>query len=208
MNNAKIGIEQALRPYASLLSRALIERVIDEAFEILEHVGMRMSIEEGLELLGNSGARVDRHKGHVFITRKMVEAALYSAPAAVNLYDRNGELAVELKDDRVYFFPMASGTDVWDPAMEKIRPAVAKDLVECLKVTNAMKHIAVQSSNYYPSDVPPEVMGYYRNFLALKYGAKPNWGSVPGTLDNVEATLALMTAVRGSEQVLREKPWM
>lgn len=208
MNVANTEIEQTVRPGVNLLSQNLIERVIDEACDVLEQVGIRIQSEEGLDLLGSGGARVDKHKRQVYITRNMVEAALYSAPSAVNLYGRNGNLAAAIEDDQIHFFPMASGTEVWDPVVEQSRPAVARDLVECIQVANAAGNMSLQSSSYYPSDVSAEVMGYYRNYLALKFGTKPNWGSMVGTRDNVEGTLALMTAVRGSEAALRAKPMM
>jgi trimethylamine--corrinoid protein Co-methyltransferase len=124
------------------------------------------------------------------------------------LYDRKGNLSAALEKNNVCFVPMPGCTDVWDTDTKTVRPAVSNDVVECLRLTDAMPNIAVQCSNYYPNDIPSDMTGYYRNFLALKYGTKPNWGSIVGTQDNVEGTLELMTVVRGSEQALREKPLM
>lgn len=208
MNEPKEEIPQTLRPKIRLLSRPLIERIVDEAFDVLEKVGIRMNSQEGLDLLGDHGARIDKVKQQACISRQMVNTALNSAPSSIKLYDRSGALAANLEGNAVHFLPLSGGTHVWDAAIEKIRPALAQDVKDCICVTDAMNHIALQSSNYYPNDIHPEIRSYYRNFLVLKYGKKPNWGSVAATRENVHVMLALMTAVRGSEQGLKEKPLM
>ena len=63
----------------SLLTTEFIERIIEEAKDVLEKTGVWMQSKEGLELLGNGGARIDRGKSKAFIPRRLVEESLKSA---------------------------------------------------------------------------------------------------------------------------------
>ena len=56
------GENSTKRPIMSLLSTKFIERIVDEAKDVLEKVGVWVESEEALELLGNGGARIDRGK--------------------------------------------------------------------------------------------------------------------------------------------------
>jgi len=54
------------RPIMSLLSTEFIERIVEEAKDVLEKVGVWVENEEALELLGNGGARIDRGKERAY----------------------------------------------------------------------------------------------------------------------------------------------
>jgi len=57
------------RPLVSLLSTEFIERIVEEAKDVLEKTGVWVENKEGLELLGNGGARIDRGKEKAYIPR-------------------------------------------------------------------------------------------------------------------------------------------
>jgi trimethylamine--corrinoid protein Co-methyltransferase len=208
MDDGEVEMSTTLCPSLNLLGNRLLERVVEEAFEILKKVGIQVQSKECLDLLASSGSSVYAQKHQAYIPRHLVEQALDSAPSSIKLYDRSCKLDTVLGGNRVNFMSLVGGTDVWDPSVGRVRPASTQDVVECIKVTNALKHITIQSASYYPNDVPAEVRGYFRNYLALKYGTKPTWGSVASSRDNIEITLALLKALCGSGKAFREKPLM
>ena len=57
--------------------------------EILERVGVRLELEEAVDLLKKAGARVDE-KGLVHVPHQLVEKALSTAPQKMVLHDRDG----------------------------------------------------------------------------------------------------------------------
>lgn len=199
---------KAKRPVVSLLTSELIERIIEEAKEVLERVGVWIRDEEGLQLLGNGGARIDREKQRAFIPKKLVDESLKTVPSSIKLYDRVGNLKANLEGNNVYFLPMAGAVKVWDSDTKQIRDAVTKDVIDFVRVTDALDNIAIQSSNYYPTDVPAEIAGCLHNFICLRYGTKPGWGGVVPTQETIQTLMELVVAIRGSEKALREKPLM
>ena len=195
----------AKRPMVSLLTTGLIEKIVEEAKDALEQTGVLMRDDEGLELLGNGGARIDKVRRMAFIPRRLVEASLKTVPASVKFYDRNGKLHATLEGTNSYYNPGTSAKKVWDSDIGQMRDPVTKDQIELVKVTDALDNIKIQSANYYPVDVPVEIAGHFRHFLCMRYGTKPFWGSMT-TKGGVQVTKDMQVAIRGSEQALREKP--
>ena len=71
------------RPTISLLDSQMVERIIAEAKDVLEQVGIWIRDEEGLELLGGGGARIDKEKQKAYIPKKLVEEGLKTVPSSI-----------------------------------------------------------------------------------------------------------------------------
>ncbi len=199
-------------PYLELVEHKLVERMIDEAFDVLERTGVLIEDPEAGRLLEDAGMKVMRRDERgcvVSVTRGLVEQSLKSAPSSVMLYDRSdgGEAAVVLEpgDDRVHFNPGSSAPYVYDFRSGRIRKPKTRDLVDFALVSDVLKHIDAQSTAMIPSDVADGVADRYRLFLVLRNSIKP---VVTGTfdIDGLEAMKEMLVTVRGSEQALRERP--
>jgi len=199
--------DNSISPTTILLTDQLIKKVIDEAKEILEKVGVQIHAQEGLELLANAGARVDQKKQQAFIPGKLVDDSLSSVPSSFKLYDRNGQQKVVLGDDNVYFQPTSSNIKVWDSEKEQNRDPMVQDLIEFVRVVDALDYLPIQTTNYYPVDIPKEIASIYRNFICLKTSAKPLFASVmPTPMENVETMIQFVMAIRGTKEALEKKP--
>ena len=60
------------RPLVSLLSAELVGRIVEEAKDVLEKVGVWVESEGALELLGSGGARIDLEGKRAFIPKRLV----------------------------------------------------------------------------------------------------------------------------------------
>ena len=96
---------KAFIPRVKVLDRAMISRIIDEAFEILAKVGDMIENEEALQLLGDHGAQVDLGSQRAFLPRDLVERALKSAPRQFKLWDLTGKQSVTVGGDHVLYDP-------------------------------------------------------------------------------------------------------
>jgi trimethylamine--corrinoid protein Co-methyltransferase len=192
-----------LSPRITWFSEDTRKKIVDEAVSILEQTGIIVENENALALLDGAGARVDG--GRVHIPANLVEAAVASAPGTIRLYDRHGQVAMDLGDDRIHFNPGSVALRVFDLELGDARPAVTQDLVNFVTLTDALPGYAAQSTGLLSGDVPKEVEDRYRLFIGLQHSAKP---VVTGTFQ-IEAFATMhkmLSAVAGGEEQLREKP--
>jgi trimethylamine--corrinoid protein Co-methyltransferase len=191
-------------PTLRFLDDALIDRILDEARDLLAHVGVEVHNDEAVSLLTSHGARVDdAHR--VLIPPAVVDQALKTAPDVVRLFDAVGRPTHELTGDNVYFTPGSAAIHVLDEASGAIRPPTTDDYVRYVKVVSGLKHIAAQSTALIPAEVPEGVSDCYRLYLSLLLGEKP---VVTGAFsaEGFAVMQDLLLALRGSGDALREKP--
>jgi trimethylamine--corrinoid protein Co-methyltransferase len=198
-------MDNAMRPTVTFLSGRTIEKILDEGMEVLCTIGVHADNPNVLSLLGDHGAAVDAGERHVVFTREMIERAIESAPSQVTLYDRAGSEAIEMQGRNIAFAPGSAAIHVLDIEARVIRKPTSGDYVRFTRVTDALAHIDAQSTALIPADVPYEFSDRYRVYLSLLYSTKP---IVSGafTAGGFEPMKDMLVAVRGSEQVLAEKP--
>jgi len=194
-----------LRPKLELLSKQLIEKIIEEAFIILENQGVFVENSQALDLFRDSGMRVDSDTQRVYITPALVEDALSSAPKTITIYDRTGEKSYVVGGDHVHFDPGSAAVSIFDPQTGCQRPPVSADVRNFIRITDVLDNIHFQSTGLISSDVPDMIADSYRLFLALQYSAKP---VVTGTfrVEGFKPMFEMLCAVRGGAAALADKP--
>jgi trimethylamine---corrinoid protein Co-methyltransferase len=192
-----------MRPKLELLDAKLLERILQEAFELLEIIGTKVGSAEARDLLGNAGCLVDQEI--VRIPKRVVQEALESAPREFCLYDRSGSPAVRYGEDAVHFDPGSSCLNILDAETQQPRPAVSADLIRMIQVTETIPQYAAQSTAIVCNDVPSEIGDWYRLFLVLLYSDKP---IVTGAFSvaTLEIMLELLAADAGSAGALKARP--
>lgn len=179
------------------------KKIVAEALEILAKVGVFVENKEALELLSGAGARAAG--GRVLIPEALVQKTLATAPGRILLYDRAGEVAMDLGGDRIHFNPGSAALRIFDPELGDAREPITRDVERFARLTDALPGYAAQSTGLIPGDVPEEIADRYRLLLALLGSTKP---IVTGTF-KVEAFKVMhemLAAVAGDAERLREKP--
>lgn len=199
------GVCPPVRPAIKLLSDELVERIVDEAIDLLSKVGVLIEHDGVLSMLGDAGAKVDMTGKRALIGDELIWRCLKSAPSRVRLYDRDGNVAFELCGMEVYFTPGSAALNVLDSKSGKIRRAVSNDAVAFARLADALQNIDAQSTAVIPSDVPHEIADRYRLFIVLTNSTKP---IVTGTftIEGFAVMKEMLTVIRGSEEELRRKP--
>jgi trimethylamine--corrinoid protein Co-methyltransferase len=200
-----IGGNLNRRPKLELLDRKRIEQIIDKALELLSKVGVFIENKEGLKLLKEAGAKVDRKKKRVYIKDSLVQKCLNSAPKTIKVYDRQGNLALDLKDYNIHFDPGSAALWIYDFKKAKIREPLTSDLIRFAQLTDGLKYLKAQSTALIPSDVPKEIADRYRLFISLLHSSKP---VVTGTFvkEGFKVMKEMLVSIRDSEDNLRKKP--
>ncbi|HEY6937181.1 MAG TPA: trimethylamine methyltransferase family protein, partial [Terriglobales bacterium] len=164
-----------MQPKMELLDREFIDRILAEAFELLERPGVRVQAPAALELLASAGARVETttEGGVAHIPEALARQALQTAQREFFLYDRAGKPVVHYGGDSVHFDPGSSCVYLLDPETLEHRPAQAADLLRLVQVVEMLPQYAAQSTAMVCGDVAAEIGDLYRLFLVLWYSDKP-----------------------------------
>ena len=196
---------ETIRPKLEFLSKAFIQKIVEEAFEILEKQGVFVENNQALKLLKDAGMKADETTQRVHFTSRLIEDCLSSTPSIVKLYDRTGEREFIVGEDHVHFDPGSAAITILDHKTQEERKADSEDLVKFYRLTDCLEHIDFQSTGIVSSDVPDLISDSYRLFLGLQYSTKP---VVTGTfrVEGFKPMQDMLVAVRGSEKELAEKP--
>ena len=194
-----------MRPTLRLLEDTLIARILAEARDLLETLGVEVHNPGLLDLLAQHGARVDPARSRAHLGGALVDRSLAAAPREFRLFDVLGAETHHFGSGTVTFTPGSAAINILDGETGAIRKPDTADYVRYVKVVSGLAHIASQSTAFIPADVPSRVSDSYRLFLSLLHGEKP---VVTGafTIEAFEIMKDLQLAVRGSEPALREKP--
>jgi trimethylamine--corrinoid protein Co-methyltransferase len=196
---------KTIRPKLELLSRRFIEKIIDEAYEILDKQGIFVENKSALKLFERAGMRVDKKSQRVHLKRRLVEKCLATAPSVVHLYDRAGTRKYMVGGDEVHFDPGSAAVTILDHKTGEQRKPDTADLVRFIRLTDCLENIHFQSTGLISSDVAHPIADIYRLYLGLLYSSKP---VVTGTfrVESFRPMKDLLVAVRGSEKELAQKP--
>ena len=155
-----------MRPRIELLDRPLLNRILEEAFQLIQSPGVRVA-PYVFELLQSAGARVENGIAH--IPEPLARQALSSVPREFFLYDRLGRPAVHYGGDNVHYDPGSSCLNILDCETQQPRPAQSSDLIRLLQVAEMLPQYAAQSTAMVCNDIPQEVGDWYRLLLVLWY---------------------------------------
>ncbi|HKB08357.1 MAG TPA: trimethylamine methyltransferase family protein, partial [Candidatus Polarisedimenticolia bacterium] len=93
------------RPRVQMLSEEMIDRIIDEAFEVLSVIGLQFEHPKALALLGEHGQRIDKESERAWLSRDFVEKAIQSAPKSFRIWNITGDASIEVGGDNVTYDP-------------------------------------------------------------------------------------------------------
>jgi len=160
-----------MRPTLSLLAPDLVERILDEAFQLLRDPGVKVEDPEAVALLTAAGATMA--DGRMRIPERAVRDALATAPRSFDLYDRSGRPAVRYGQGIVHFDPGSSGVAVLDPDTLDVRTSQAADLARITRVADALPAYDAVSTAVVCHDVPADIGDLYRLLVVLLHSDKP-----------------------------------
>jgi trimethylamine--corrinoid protein Co-methyltransferase len=193
---------QIMRPKLELLDKPLIERILDEAFQLIEDPGVRVApyVEDLLRAAG-----ITVREGVAHIPEVLARRLLDLVPRGFCLYDRLGKPAVHYSGDTVHFDPGSSCLNILDPETQQPRPAMSADLVRLVQVAEMLPQFAAQSTAMVCNDIPPEIGDWYRLLLVLWYSEKP---VVTGAFSasSLHTLIDLLAIESGGRENLRRNP--
>ncbi len=202
MKHPQTNLTSLIGPYYRGMTDDQCRIMHRASLDVLERTGVLVNYQPVLDLLKKAGCLVQDN--HVRFPSHLVEWALRTAPSRITLYDRKGEPVMPL-GDRISTF--GTGSDclhILDHRTGERRKAVLQDVVDGIRVSDAMPHVDFIMSMFLPSDVP--VAADVRQMeVMLTYSDKPicfvtyEW---EGTSEIIEMAEVAM----GGAEILRINP--
>ena len=188
-----------------VLSKKDIRQIDAESKRILSECGVRVLHAEALDLLKKIGCTVDRSASIVRMPPNVVEKAVDAAPDAFSLYGRDPALRIDLSGENVYFGPGGFAIFAEDLETGKRRVALRKDLIEHLRLSDALPTCEFNHVNVNASDIRGKAADLQTWADALIYQTKPIM-SENYDARSVDALVAMVTVLRGSQKEFLKKP--
>jgi trimethylamine---corrinoid protein Co-methyltransferase len=202
------GYDPKARPSYRLLTEEQIVALHDATIELLETVGMRVSNDEAVEMCRAAGCEVKDGGPHgrmVLFPRRLVDAAIASAPKSISVYDRKGREAMRLEGRNNYY---GLGTDLihtYDLKTGDMHSTVLQDVINAAIITDAMPEIDFVASFGLPHDVPTNTMYIECVRAMLQNTVKPVFTTAGGHED-LSVIIAMAEEVAGGAEALAAKP--
>jgi trimethylamine--corrinoid protein Co-methyltransferase len=194
-----------MQPKLELLPADLVERILDEAFQLLMDPGVKVQSPAARELLLAGGATPEADEQVLHIPEKVARNALETVPHEFTLYNRAGQPAVRYGGDAVHFDPGSSGVHILDPETLEHKPSTSQDLIRLIQVAEMLPQYDAQSTAVVCNEIPKGIGDLYRLYLVLLYSAKP---IVTGAFSTAttQAMYDMLAIFAGGRQELAEKP--
>lgn len=192
-------------PRFGLLSRDQCEAIHCASLEILRRTGVRVQHREALQLLNEAGAIVG-DDNLVRFPPGLVEWALKQSPSSLALCKRGtAEPVIRLGGSQVYFGTGSDCLHYLDPWTGQCRPFTSRDVVNCIRLVDAIPELDFCMSMGIPAD-PMQSSVYRRQYaLMLEHTSKPI-AFVCDDRADCEAIVAMAAAAAGNIDALRLYP--
>jgi trimethylamine--corrinoid protein Co-methyltransferase len=199
-------------PFYSRLDELQASRIHQAALEILERIGVRLDLPQAVDLLRDAGAQVvtppggEAAAGHqVRIPARLVDDALAKAPRSVTLHDRFGGPVMPLLENHCFFGPGSDCLNIIDHRTGQRRKPLMGDVVEGVRLCDALPNIDFVMSMFLPSDVDQQLADVFQAEAMFANTAKPLI-FVSYEAHGLQAAVEMAEALAGGAEALRLKP--
>jgi trimethylamine--corrinoid protein Co-methyltransferase len=186
------------------LSDIQCKKIHETSLDIIERVGVRLDLQEGIDLLKKAGARVDE-KNLVHVPFHLVEKALKTAPKKIDLFDREGNPSMPVQNNNCFYGPGSDCLNIIDHRNGKRRRPVLNDIKEGIILCDSLTNIDFVMSMLLPSDVDSSIADRYQMEIMLSYTTKPVIFVAYG-FGGCQDAVKMAEIMAGGEQSLQEKP--
>ena len=189
-------------PY-SVLSQEELEQVVEQAFKILNTVGVEVEHPAAQEKMTAAGAKVEKNR--ICIPSSLVEKCLSELPRELLLAGRSPEFDIEVKQGDLPRVRAQSGCIRFlDSRMKTHRSLDTNDCMNIAKLEEALENIDFPSM-HTAQDVHPYTYDVWMTKDHLQYCRKHFWLNAVGS-KNTAYQMKILEAVAGSKEEVRKRP--
>jgi len=186
------------------LSDQQCQKLHEAALQILTRTGVRIHHQPGIDLLKKGGAQI-AEGNLVRIPPKIVELALKTVPNEITLYNREGAPAIHMTGHNTFFGTGSDCLNILDHRTGERRKPVLNDIVEGMRLCDALPNIDFVMCMFLPEDVSTMIADRYQMKAMLNNTIKPIV-YVTTDFDGCVDAVSMAEAVVGGAKELQEKP--
>jgi trimethylamine--corrinoid protein Co-methyltransferase len=184
------------------LTNEEMEQIHSGALQVLQEVGSDIQHPGAREMLQKAGCRVKGKR--VFIPAGLVEWATRQAPSHIHVYDRDGDLAMDLGGRNAYYGTGSDCPTVLDVYTGEHRPFTYKDMEDGAKTIDALPQLDFLMCCGLMYDYP--VTSYEHQYaVMLRNSTKPQVVTAANR-ESISNITKMAIAVRGSLDELSKRP--
>ena len=159
-----------------------------------------------MDLFKKAGARLS-DENLVRIPSHLVEWALRTVPINVTIFDRNRRKSMLLGGDRTYFGPGSDCMSIYDCKTGEHRKALRSDVVDGVRLVDALPNMDFVMSMFLPSDVPQKDYERHQMSIMLQESTKP---IIFVGIEEESTVMAVESAVAvaGELKILQQYPFV
>ncbi len=180
------------------------EKIHMATLEILERVGVNVHHERARELLVRGGAKADGLR--MRLPAYMVSRALNSVPQQLTLYDRSGRVAIRARGYNTYYGGGSDCLNILDHRTGERRRPTLQDVVDAVRVQDALPEISFVMSMVLPEDVDQSIYDRYQMEVMLNHTSKPIVFVTPD-FEGCAAAVEMCEIVAGGADAFQHKPF-
>jgi trimethylamine--corrinoid protein Co-methyltransferase len=196
----------ALPVHFAGLTPAQCDQIHAASLEILAGTGVRLYHPPAVDLARRGGAAVT-DGNLVRFPAGLVERSLRSAPSRVDLYNRQGELALQIEGYRTYYGPGSDTLRLVDHETGAARQPLLADVAAAARLCDALPNMDFVMSAVLPADVDQVLADRFQMEVMLASTSKPILFvtyDMSGCLD----VIAMAEAVAGGAHALERRPFV
>ena len=187
-----------------ILSDGQIEQVNEYALRMMEEIGCRVQSEEALDILSRAGCDVT-NPDKIKIPRKLVMEALETAPSEIQVFNRDGELAMELKEGSCNYGTGSDCPTTIDLDTGERRACLKDDVSRLARFSDALPNIDFVMSFGIAYDSPKGGNFVHQYDAMIRNTKKPIIVTGHGRND-MNSIIQMAAASVGGVEKLKEKP--
>ena len=195
------------QPSVEFLNKGHIQEIHNAAMRILERTGVVVHHEDVVEMLRGAGCSVADDKRRVRMPAELVEEAARTTPAAVDIFDRQGQLAMVLKDRNSYWGTGSDTPFVFDSFTGQRRQSCLEDVRKVSALIDVLENYDFLMCMGVAHELPQTIADKHHFLTMVTTTTKPLvfTASSEGNLADI---YDMACQVAGGEDVFKRKPFI
>jgi trimethylamine--corrinoid protein Co-methyltransferase len=180
-----------------------IHRIHQTALRILEEIGVKVDLDEAIQIYRKGGGRIDGNI--VRIPSSAVEQALKLVSHEFLMAGRDEQNDLILEDNRVYLGTGGAALTVLDLETGEARPGTLQDIARLARLVDGLENVHFYLRPCIPQDIPTEVMDINQFYASLSHTTKHVMGAAQ-SVQTARDVIEMAEMVAGGKEALVKRP--
>ncbi len=185
------------------LSDQQIVQIHQTALRVLDEIGVRVELEEAIQLHRKGGAKIDGNL--VRIPPAAVEKALDQVPHRFLMAGRDERNDLLLEGKRVYLGTGGAALTVLDLETGEARPGTLLDIAQIARLVDALENVHFYLRPCIPQDIPAAAMDINQFYASLSHTTKHIMGAAQ-SVHTAREVIEMAAMITGGHEALVKRP--